>query len=241
MTASPVSRLTLGRYLAGELDQDEAAAIAAAIDSDPALAAQVERVDRAKEAVAPLDLGMLRARAGVAAPAPANDNRAFLAVIPVLLAAAVALFFVIPSVEVAEEASGLRGSSVLQVYHLEPAGLAAYDQRALGAGDVLGFKVDPGTKHDVVLLSVDGRGAVTVHYPDSGEGSEPLNSTGVQALPGSLILDDAPGPEVFVAVFGRTAAEARSEAQRAWQAGGTDGLQDWARSNDVDLTVVERR
>lgn len=247
MTAQPVSKLTLGRFVTGELDTDEATAVEQSIAADPALAAQVARIQQARSAVAPFDAAALRARAAEASedvamvtPPAANDNRAFLAVIPILLAAAVALFFVIPSADQPVDRVTLRGASVLQVYHLESAGLSSYDDRALSSGDVLGFKVDPGTHDSVVLLSVDGHGALTVHYPAEGT-TEPLTGAGVQALPGSIILDDAPGPEHFVAVFGKSVTEARTQAQRAWQSGGPAGLQDWAQSNDVDVAVVNRR
>lgn len=248
MTGQPISRLTLGRYLTGELDTDEAQQVAAAVAEDPLLQAHLDRVESARSRVAPFDAAAIRARAMPATggaldtPQAANDNRAFLAVIPLLLAAAVALFFFVPSVEQADDpVLGIRGASVLEVYHLEPSGLARYDERALGAGDVVGFKVDPGTHDSVVVLSVDARGTVSVYYPEQGDAPQHLDGSGLQALPGSVILDDAPGPEVFVAVFDKSVSQAKGEAQRAFQAGGTRGLADWASAAAVDLTVVNKK
>lgn len=53
-----------------------------------------------------------------------------------------------------------------------------------------------------VLLSIDGRGAVTLHYPDSPYGDQRLASDGEYALPFSYQLDDAPSFERFYFIAG---------------------------------------
>ncbi|MDA3958090.1 hypothetical protein [Oceanispirochaeta sp.] len=72
-----------------------------------------------------------------------------------------------------------------------------------------------------VILSVDGRGVVTKHFPESGDQSPRLETGGEQFLPFSYELDDAPDFETFYlitsdkpfsteAVMDATASAARS-------------------------------
>jgi len=53
-----------------------------------------------------------------------------------------------------------------------------------------------------VVVSVDGRGSVTVHLPESGERAAPLSPEGRAALPHAYELDDAPELERFFLVTG---------------------------------------
>jgi hypothetical protein len=250
------SRLMLGRLAAGELDASEAERLRASLT--PSAAGWLQGVDRARAELAPFDAASLRARAqgsasSVAAaaplPAPANDQRGWVMLLPALLLAALALIVAWPALRDVPASGGIDPSYVgvkagagLQPFHLEAGALVRYDHRALGAGDVLGFKIEPADHRGVVVLSVDGRGQVTVHWPERGESPEPLVGPGPVALPGTVVLDGAPGPEVFLAVFDRPVAAARAEVERAWQAGGQDGLVGWATTADgVDLAVVNRK
>ncbi|MEZ4319529.1 MAG: hypothetical protein R3F61_18580 [Myxococcota bacterium] len=249
------SHLQLDRYATGELTPAEAAEVERALEHDAEARAHLEAVQGAADSVAPFDLGALTARAASlddgahVTPAPANDNRGFLALGGLLLMAAVALLVAWPllsgqptSGAVDPTYVGVRGGGALEVYHLQASGLARYDKRALGEGDVVGFKVDPASHGGVVLLSVDGSGQISVHWPASGDAPEPVSGSGMVALPGSVILDGAPGPELFVAVFDTSVAEARASAERAWQAGGAVGVRDWANAQSgVDLAEVNRK
>lgn len=62
----------------------------------------------------------------------------------------------------------------------------------------LGY-VASGAAHGV-LLSIDGRGAVTLHFPQDAAGPTALVGDGAQRLEFSYQLDDAPGFERFVLV-----------------------------------------
>ncbi|RKG90909.1 ActD-like protein [Corallococcus sp. CA053C] len=75
------------------------------------------------------------------------------------------------------------------------------------AGDVVQLSYASAGKPHGVLLSVDGRGAVTQHLPSPGEsGQEPghlsavLERSGTHLLPRAYELDDAPGFERFFLV-----------------------------------------
>jgi hypothetical protein len=103
-----------------------------------------------------------------------------------------------------ERAKGLAPS--LRVYRRRADGpqLLADGQR-VEAGDVLqlGY-VAPGMSH-AVLLSLDGRGQVTLHWPASKEASTQLSkeAQGEQLLPTAYELDDAPRFERFVLITAR--------------------------------------
>jgi hypothetical protein len=239
------SLLAVDRVLSGEI-------------SDPAVDAWLETeagrrhvagIEASRAALGPPDLHALRARAAhddtPATPVPqgsANNTRWF--VLAVLVAVAALLAIRLPLGEASDPVVdptyvGVRGAS-LEVYHLRANDLHPYDDRDVGEGDVLGFLVDPGAHTGVVLLSVDGDGTVAVHYPAEGTAPEPIDGKG--PLPGSILLDDAPGPETFVAVFGTDVRRARAALEAAWQTDGMEGVVDWSRERgDVDAVVVNRR
>lgn len=74
------------------------------------------------------------------------------------------------------------------------------DGRTAREGDrlQLGFRLDA-ARH-VVLLSVDGRGVVTLHLPDSRSQLAPRFEAGTASVPFSYELDDAPRFERFFLV-----------------------------------------
>ena len=53
-----------------------------------------------------------------------------------------------------------------------------------------------------VIFSIDGRGVVTLHHPDTLQGDQRLAADGEYALPFSYQLDDAPGFERFYFISG---------------------------------------
>jgi len=69
--------------------------------------------------------------------------------------------------------------------------------------DVLQLRYYAGTDSWGAILSVDGNGVVTQHFPDLGDQSGPLDASGEIALPFSYRLDDAPKFERFIFVSGR--------------------------------------
>ncbi|HEX6241470.1 MAG TPA: hypothetical protein VFZ61_11270, partial [Polyangiales bacterium] len=98
--------------------------------------------------------------------------------------------------ESGERAKGLQPS--LRVYRKRPeAPELLPDGAQVSAGDVLqlGY-LAPGMTH-AVLLSIDGRGAVTLHFPREGESGRIPAAQGEQLLAASYELDDAPRFERF--------------------------------------------
>jgi hypothetical protein len=155
--------------------------------------------------------GAVRRRAAAQAPAPAKRSPAWMA-LPLAAAAAAALALALPGtvpptgagpepgVQVESEHVLAKGDARLLVYRKTPKGAEALAPGArAAAGDELrlGFIVDdaqPGA-----LVSVDGRGAVTPHFPVAGREVLPRGRT---LLDSAYALDDAPAFERFFLVSG---------------------------------------
>lgn len=239
------SMLDLDRLAAGELDDAAANEVRARMGE--AGAAHFDAVTRARERVAPFDPEILRKRAArldeqPVRTEPVRERRPFWMLLAPLALAMLALLFV-SRIPLGGDTVRIKGTAELAPYHLEEGVLVPYDGRALGKGDVLGFRVDARHGDSVVVLSVDGTGAVSQFWPESGQAPEPVPTATKVPLPGSITLDDAPGPEVFVADFsGRPVDEVRRRVQRIHADGGLEALRAWAATRaDVDVTVVERR
>ena len=72
---------------------------------------------------------------------------------------------------------------------------------ALAAGDAVRFMVEPRGHRFLLLVSIDGAGKVSVYHPFQGTMSAPLGADPRVELPGSIVLDRAPGPERIFAIF----------------------------------------
>lgn len=88
------------------------------------------------------------------------------------------------------------------------------------SGDALRFAYESPEAGHLLVLELDGRGAASVFYPYGSATSAPIAAGQREFLPGSVVLDDAPGPEWLLAVFSPRPFEAAPllEALRA-QAG----------------------
>jgi hypothetical protein len=75
---------------------------------------------------------------------------------------------------------------------------------ALRAGDQIQFRYAAAGHRYVYVVSVDGRHAITSLYPSSEGTSVAIEPGGERVLPGSIILDDALGPERVFAFFSAT-------------------------------------
>ena len=248
------SRLQLARYATEELDGAERAAIERWLAEHPEGRAYLDGLEAAREQVALFDAEGLRHRASSVAgeppsvPPPANRPFRLRWLIPILVAA-LALLVMLPRrihepSETARTPLGVRikGDAALLVYRLQGGTLVPYEGQALGQGDVVGFRVNPAGHEQLVLLSVDGTGTATVFYPQAGETEPPLPAGDADvALPLTVTLDGAPGPEVFVALFDTDPAQARAGALAAWNAGGAAGLEQWAHAQHGDAAPVEKK
>ncbi len=74
------------------------------------------------------------------------------------------------------------------------------DGAPAAAGDVVQVAYVAAGRAHGAILSIDGRGTVTLHAPEGGTHSAPLAPSGTQALPLAYELDDAPAFERFFLV-----------------------------------------
>jgi hypothetical protein len=75
-----------------------------------------------------------------------------------------------------------------------------HDETALAPNDRIRFVVTSDRARFLMIASVDGAGNASIYFPYHGARSGPVAGERVE-LPGSIILDDAPGPERLFAVF----------------------------------------
>jgi anti-sigma factor RsiW len=213
--------LQLERYLLGELDPAATAAVEAALAQDPLLADQVAAMrseDAAVRARYPAGLVVPGLRAQLAAPRrPLHQRPAAFAGLAVAAVAACALLpgslpsapggrapAVVAAAPVIEDtvAKGDLDAKLL-VYRQVGAAIEPLADGALAqAGDVLGLAYQAAGALHGVILSVDGRGAVTLHQPAHPEAGTALDRTGTINLSQGYQLDDAPAFERFVFVTG---------------------------------------
>lgn len=200
---SRVPDMVLERIAAGEID-------ASAVDLTPADLERLEALHTSNRAIlAQYPPGAMAWRIRSRAR-PTPKARGALFVAPVVAMAAVAVLFVVPRPEgppvvdpVVAEQGGIRlkgGETYLLVYKAD--GRSA---EPLTNGD----RVAPGDRLQValvapeggqaVVVSIDGRGAVTLHHPRA-ETSAEVAAGGEHPLPSSFVLDDAPSFERFFAV-----------------------------------------
>jgi len=131
------------------------------------------------------------------------------------------------------ETIGIKGTPTLQVFARRRAlGTAAAevtkvkDGDRLAAGDALRFVLSPTGLPYVLIASVDGAAQTSVYYPFQGEASAEVDSKDPVPVPGSIVLDQAPGPErIFVIHSERpiSASTARAALARLG-AGGADAI-----------------
>ena len=236
--------LELGRRAGGELP-------------DPIDPAYSSALERSRQVVAPFDFKMLSA---AAARAPADDLLApapdapvaparrpawwrwsLGLAVPVLAAAAAFALVVLPPVDplgVRAKGSATLSYDVWRDGAASPGG----DGLPLGAGDRVQFRYAGGSHETMVLLSIDGDGHLSLFYPAVGDRAEPVQAGGPHRFPDSIALDDAPGPEIFVAVFGvERVDEATALALDAWERGGRAGLEALDRTDpDIAIAIVPR-
>jgi hypothetical protein len=228
------SRLTLARHATGETSVD-----VSDVSSREFLAAL--EAERAR--VEPFDFELIRARAARLEDAPVAGRlptplpwwRRLALVAPLLAMAAAAVLVLRPGPANRDKgADADLGFYVLrdgQVYPGDP-------DATFRAGDRIQFTYRSPRDH-LVLLSVDGDGVLTVFYPEAGERGVPVVPGDRHVLEDSILLDDAPGPEVFLGFFGDGwgVARARAAALDAWERGGEAALLGLA-EDDPDIAAL---
>ncbi|MCO4743193.1 MAG: hypothetical protein KC912_00290 [Proteobacteria bacterium] len=252
-TGDRPSRLTLARFHTGELSAAESAEVEIWIRDNPA-DSFLDELEASRSSVRPVDIASLRAASltlvDEPAPLPEPANQAWRWALPLIVLAAALLFFARGTPEqiaTTADPAGVtyKGTASLEVFRLTGEVLTPYEGEALGEGDTIGFRVVPGDHDHLVLLSVEVDGTVNILYPDpfvSGDASEPIRPGGHPTeLPGSIILDGAGDPEVFVAVFGGKVLTAAAQARESFDEGGLEAVMDLADEPHIDAVEVVRK
>jgi hypothetical protein len=95
----------------------------------------------------------------------------------------------------------VKGAPSWQVFaHRDGQTFAVHDGAALAAGDRIRFVMLSGGAHYLLIASIDGSGAATIYYPYDGAESAAITGDRVEPA-GSIVLDDAPGPERVFAIL----------------------------------------
>jgi hypothetical protein len=218
----------LERFLLGELDAPTTRRLEAALAAEPALQARVDalRADSlATLAGHPPEL-VARVVARRLAAAPGRRHPWRLALLPALAGAAGLLWVTLaPGPAAPGDDLRLKGDGpTLSLFRLGPAGPERLvDGTSVRRGEVVQVAFDLAGQRSLVVVSLDGTGSATLHYPPGDDARAP---PGLKALPQSFELDDAPGFERFFLVTSDrplSALEVLAAARRLGQTAGARG------------------
>jgi hypothetical protein len=121
---------------------------------------------------------------------------------------------------------GIKGDASWQVFgNRDGQTFAVRDETELVPGDRIRFVVLPDGAKYLLVASVDGSGTVTIYYPYNGEHSASIKGDRFE-LAGSIVLDDAPGPERIYAILSDhpVAAAVVAAQLRELAAGGANAI-----------------
>ena len=217
-----LSSLTIDALAAGHLTGTEATRARAHVETCARCSTDVAAAEAAcarfTREVLPRTIGNLRPRApwwrrfgpGLLVPA---------------LAAAVVLIWMVrrpDTLPIDDDDIRLKGSLTFQVFANRGGEvIPVRDGIRLAAGDRIRFVVGAEGAAYLLVASVDGAGKATVYYPYGGARSGPVGRQPSE-LPGSIVLDAAPGPERVFALVSIDPLEA-ADVTRAIAAIGARG------------------
>ena len=202
--------LILEQYRLRELPAAEAERVERLLSTDDALRGRLEALEQSDEGIArQYPAGWLAAR--IRARLPPSPRLRW---IPLALAAAAAIVLLAaPWRAVAPGPAGPAGGED-RIKGLTPA-LTVYRRTAAGSetladgsvarpGDLLRLGYNSARRPFGIILSIDGRGLVTLHFPPAGDRAAALARDAETLLDNAYELDEAPGVERFYFVTGET-------------------------------------
>lgn len=236
MNAGRIPDITLERYILNELPAARMKEIAKLIRDDPALRKHVEEINESNDSIlsrhAPDTMvpRILR-RASLGDPsarlAEAKRPPWKLFLIPSLAAAAVAcLVVLVPLFRTGYESildpyitdvTRAKGAPVKLFVYRKTGGSAELlgNRRRVREKDLLQIAYFSAEDTHGVILSLDGRGTVTLHYPAPPSSNTAIEKNRQILLPSSYELDDAPGFERFILVTSRKPLDIRTVLRAA--------------------------
>lgn len=201
--SNPLSDRRLELYRLGGLPESDRREIAARLEREPELRERVAALAASDREVlahypAPAMAEAIRRRAAADAPAGPRVSR------PVWGLAAAAVLFVLAVPlwrSLAPDATRTKGADqALYVYRRTASGAELLPDRGTARpGDLLQLAYFVRGAGTVVILSLDGRGQVTLHVPQPG--ATPPAAGRRTLLPDAYELDDAPGFERFILLW----------------------------------------
>lgn len=207
---SRVTDLTLERYRLGELPEPRLRKLRQALDEDAELRARLQALERSdaelRQQYPPAWMARrirLRAEAAPAASRRAafHVKRGWLLRLWPVPVAAVALLAVVPALlrSGPSESERTKGEVAgLQLFRRTATGTEALaDSAVAGQGDLVQIVYRALGRPYGVILSVDGRGTVTVHLPGEGKIAARLRQEEPDTLAFAYELDGTPGWERF--------------------------------------------
>lgn len=222
----------LERFLLGELSSEEMRAIESRMASDPDLRRRLEILEASNAEILnehpPREMTkaiLNRARPAGSTPARARTNRPAYrrALVPAMAIGTAALVFLLVRPAGFDREGGLSVSEVPDIIRLkgmEPgifvfkktAGepLRLSDGAGTRAGDVLQLAYVSTERPYGIILSIDGRGVVTLHHPPNDAASQKLELNRRVFLENAYQLDDAPLFERFFFVSSASPLDVRA-------------------------------
>jgi len=214
-----INRLEWERFVLGELPPDRARELADRLAGDPRLGLEIEEIKRsnsedldrypAARVVPQIRERVVREAAGSAeseSAAPSRRRKRFLLLAPTLAAAALLAMILFPSLKnslfrgIDEETikgtagAGYNQTQILVFRKRGPAVEEMADGSAARAGDLLQLAYVSTDKFGVII-SLDGTGTISLHWPETEGAAAPLETGQRILLPRAIELDAAPGFE----------------------------------------------
>ena len=214
----------LEQYALGELSSEEMQRLDRRAEENPALRARLAALRASNEGILaahpPGEFARavdLRARGGATAASTTRPHRPrasrWMILAPAMAAVVLLAFVLVKQNPVpwrgsdsagnasSREVTREKGRPALRIYRRSRAGVDTLRDNAVAAcGDVLQLSYVPFGRLHGVIVSLDGRGAVTLHFPAGPERSTQLDLRGETLLPHAYELDDAPDFERFFLV-----------------------------------------
>jgi len=221
-----VPDLLLERYRLGELSPPEIEELRRRLAADEGLRARLQALDDSDREIRrryPPDWLSARIQerlgADAAQPSPRVRRRNFSWRLPVSAAAAAVLVIVVgwqilgprdlevarKSLDGAESGVRIKGDSLVLFRRTAEGSEVLGDGALARAGDKIRIGYRAAGRSYGIILSIDGRGVVTRHFPRHGRQAALLTTRGLTLLDHAYELDDAPGWERFYLVFSRDA------------------------------------
>jgi len=191
-TNSHISALARDALALGALDRDTAAHVRDHLASCPACRdAETTAAElRAQFATRVLPRGL-----------PVRQAPSWRWLVVPALAALVLLLLVLRQPAEPMPAFAVKGAASWQVFaNRDGQTFSVGDGFMQADGDRLRFVVRPDSARYLLVASIDGRGAATIYHPYGGDQSASIEGEQVE-IAGSIVLDDAPGPEAIYAIL----------------------------------------